>query len=131
MYAVGCFVKSHKALLDACEERRLEDIPELASILEEDKIALLEEKERQGYTDGLSFLEDNTYIGFKVVNGRFIGDDISAYKYGCECAANFRKGAYANVFYELALFILVNVDVEKARRSLHGNTRERGRQRAA
>ena len=131
LLAVADFCLSHKALMDACDNGDYEGIPELAADLEEKKETLLAEKEKQGFTDGLSFIEDNTYIGFKVINGRFIGDDVAAYQYGCECATNFRKGVYPNVFYELALYLLYNIDIEAARRSLKGNSGRQGRQRAA
>ncbi len=131
MVAVANFVESHKALLDACDDNRVDDIPALTEHLEEDTKTLLEEKERQGFEDGLSFIEDNTFEGFKIVNGRLIGDEVSAYQYGCECAAGFRRGAFANVFYELALFILYNVDRVRVRSILYGNETVQGRTRAA
>ncbi len=131
MYAVATFIKSHKSLMDACEHKQYDKIPRLSSKLERAKNALLDEKERQGYDDGLSFLENNSFAGFRIQNGRFIGDDVSAYKLGCEFAAGFRNGTHENIYYEVALFILYNVDVEKARDVLHGDNSKQIRSRAA
>lgn len=53
----------------------LEDIKTLIKRVQETKGVLLNQKERLGFTDGLSFLENNRFDGFEVKNGRFIDFD--------------------------------------------------------
>lgn len=38
------------------------------------KPKLLDKKKQLGYDDELSFLEDNGFFGFRIIDGRFIGD---------------------------------------------------------
>lgn len=51
-----------------------EEIVYAATMLKKYKQFLLIDKDFLGFTDGLSFMEDNRFFGFEIVNGKFSGN---------------------------------------------------------
>ena len=109
-YALTKLVKSYKVLLDACDNKDAEHIPSLVSDFNQWKEELISEKERHGFTPDIAFLNDQSYIGFRIANGRIIGDQVEAYISASKWAEQFNAGASAEIFYDLSVFIFFNVD---------------------
>lgn len=87
------------------------NVPDLKQTLEafhENRECLLEEKQRLGMEDGLSFLDDNAFKGFQIQNERFVGDDTNVPNIALRWVNEFPERANSYQ-YEVAVLLTAHL----------------------
>lgn len=91
--------------VDAGECVKCEEVNELKVKLIDERKSLLLIKEKLGYGGGLSFLEDNNFVGFSIKDGMLIGDRNKVEEVIMKWL-NFDENSQSQYKYEVANYIL-------------------------